>query len=409
MTVSLKPVSHGSGGIGVGARNDLNGPVSFVDKDRLAVDDLEEHLVDVHGVGVNGGVVELPDFSAPTAGFSVTGSIPFEWRPNAGPGVGIAGDCAQPGLGRRIGEELRHLFEQGQRAGTFHRRSGVIAGNWRNCGGVVGSAASAGTTRNCITWPVVVGSATGKSMPGTPPPNGSSGPTIAEDVVAQRHIGEVNDHVGALGRTHEQLAAVERRHIDWRGQEATLVADLPYLHAGDVAEIQDQEARVAAIEEAETIAPLFDIEEGPGVAIDHDAVAEELGVPDRRDIGVWDVRPSDAIEEGARVRIEERAVAVEGAILDGDRDLVVGLVGRELVVFFGARGRAAQPPCQCAMSITAVTRAAADDEEAGRTGIDVESRHAQRMVVIPHGRSPVRVRVLEDGVAGSPSDRAGRR
>ena len=38
--------------------------------------------------------------------------------------------------------------------------SGVIAGSIRNCGGVVGSAATAGPTLNCITWPVEAGSAT---------------------------------------------------------------------------------------------------------------------------------------------------------------------------------------------------------------------------------------------------------
>ncbi len=56
--------------------------------------------------------------------------------------------------------------------------SGGIAGNTRNRGGVVGSGATAGTTRNCMICPVVSGSETGKSVPGTPPPNGSSGPTL---------------------------------------------------------------------------------------------------------------------------------------------------------------------------------------------------------------------------------------
>jgi len=32
--------------------------------------------------------------------------------------------------------------------------------------------------RNCITWPVVAGWAGSKSSPGTPPPKGSSGPTL---------------------------------------------------------------------------------------------------------------------------------------------------------------------------------------------------------------------------------------
>ena len=49
--------------------------------------------------------------------------------------------------------------------------------------------------------------------------------------------------------------------------------------------------------------------------------------------------PVDAVEERAGVRVEERAVGVEGTVLDGDRDLVVGLVGRELVVRLGRRAR----------------------------------------------------------------------
>jgi len=61
---------------------------------------------------------------------------------------------------------------------TVAAGSAAIAGITRNCGGVVGSGASGGVTWNCMTWPVVDGSATGKSTPGMPPPNGSSGPTL---------------------------------------------------------------------------------------------------------------------------------------------------------------------------------------------------------------------------------------
>ena len=111
------------------------------------------------------------------------------------------------------------------------------------------------------------------------------------------------------------------------GQEAALVADLPDLDARDVAEVEDQEARLAAVEEAEAVAALLDGLERPGVAVDHDHVAEELGVPDRRNSvsGMYGARRCPS-KNARRVRVEERAVGVERAVLDGDRDLVVGLV-----------------------------------------------------------------------------------
>ena len=86
----------------------------------------------------------------------------------------------------------------------------MIAGSTRNCGGVVGSGASAGPTRNCITWPVVSGSATRKSTPGHAAAEGLIRADIAEDVVAHRHVGEVHDDIGAFGRAHEQLATIQR-------------------------------------------------------------------------------------------------------------------------------------------------------------------------------------------------------
>ncbi len=51
-----------------------------------------------------------------------------------------------------------------------------------------------------------------------------------------------------------------------------------------LAKVQDQEARVAAVQEAEAITALFHGLEWPGVAVDHDHVAKELGIPDRGDI-----------------------------------------------------------------------------------------------------------------------------
>jgi len=52
---------------------------------------------------------------------------------------------------------------------------------------------------------------------------------VAEDVVSHRYVGEVDDHVGALGVTHQQPVAIHRREIHRRRQEAALVADLPDL------------------------------------------------------------------------------------------------------------------------------------------------------------------------------------
>ena len=122
------------------------------------------------------------------------------------------------------------------------------------------------------------------------------------------------------------------------------------------------------------VAPLLHRLERPGVAVDHDRVAEELGVPDRREVGVGDVRAGDPVEERARVRIEERPVGVERAILDGDRDLVVGLVGRELVVLLGRRARqhGGRPEPGVDHRVVAVGPAA-DEVEARRAGVDVRA------------------------------------
>jgi hypothetical protein len=49
-------------------------------------------------------------------------------------------------------------------------------------------------------------------------------------------------------------------------------------------QLEEQRARVARVEAAEAIAALLDVEERPGVAVDHHRVAEELRVPDRRDV-----------------------------------------------------------------------------------------------------------------------------
>jgi hypothetical protein len=239
---------------------------------------------------------------------------------------------------------------------------------------------------------------------GLPAPERFIRPHIPEDVVPDRDVREVDDHVGALGEPHQDPVVVVRGDVHRGSEEAALIADLPDLDAADLVEVEDQESRLAAIEEPEPVAPLLDDLEWPGVAVDHDGVAEELGVPDRREAlhpTFRDERPDEAVEVGPSVRVEQRSVIVEGAVLDRDRDLVVGLVGRELVIRL--RGGAGQDGRAAVARVEGdVIRSTANEIETGRTRIDVEPGHAQRVVVIPGGRSTIGIRVLERGEARPP-------
>ena len=130
----------------------------------------------------------------------------------------------------------------------------------------------------------------------------------------------------------QEAAAVVGRHVHRRSEEAALVADLPGLDARDAGEVEDQEPRLAAVQEAEPVPALLDDLERPRGAVRDEHVAEELRVPDRGELAGGDVVGDDAVEERPGVGVEQRAVVVERAVLHGDRDLVVGLVRRELVV-----------------------------------------------------------------------------
>ena len=161
--------------------------------------------------------------------------------------------------------------------------SGAIAGSRRNSGGVVGSGAT--RRHDAELHDLAGGRRVGRVEvdAGDPAAERLVGPEVAEDVAADRHVREVDDDVGALGEAHQEPVAAAGGDVHRGGEEAALVADLPDLDAGDVREVEDQEARLAAVEEAEPVAPLLDDLERPGVAVDHDRVAEELGVPDRRE------------------------------------------------------------------------------------------------------------------------------
>ena len=90
----------------------------------------------------------------------------------------------------------------------------------------------------------------------------------------------------------------------------------------------------------------------PRPTVHDDAVAEELGVPDRRDVAVGDERSTEAVEERPGVRIEERAVAVERPVLDRERDLVV-LRSRGSPSCGAGPGRTAGPPVPATVGLSA--------------------------------------------------------
>ena len=118
-------------------------------------------------------------------------------------------------------------------------------------------------------------------------------------------IAEVDDEVGPFGEGHEQAASVQVGQVDGSGQEPALVADRPHLDARDLGEIEDEEARIAAVQEPEPAAALLHGQERPCRAVDHDRVAERLRVPDRGDVGLGDVGPIDPIKDRPCIRVEE--------------------------------------------------------------------------------------------------------
>ena len=162
MTVSLKPVSHGSGAA-MSPSSWIGWTTSPGVDEALAVHHLERDLVDVDRVGVGGDVVDLPDLGLPTAGFSVTGSIhlrsvhaPSATVPRSRPRPDRS-TCARPS--RRCRTPSRDLDRAPAR-----RRDASLARQRRERGQPAGTAAAcvasrrrAGTTRNCMTWPVVSG------------------------------------------------------------------------------------------------------------------------------------------------------------------------------------------------------------------------------------------------------------
>ena len=249
--MSLRPDSQASGGPRVthqaGGRLGL---AVVVGDQPLPVHDLEGDLVDVDRMGVRGEVVELPDLGVPTLGFSVTGSprprdaaCRRHRRYPAGPPPGRprTADIISISASRRV------VLLPG--AVRWRGAAGTAAGSWDR-------GPAAGTTRNCMTWPVESGSADVEVPLRLPAAEGLVRSDVAQDVPPDRDCGEVDDEIGPLRQPHEQPVAVIDGQVDRRREEAALVADLPDLDPRDAGEVQDQEPRLAAVEHAEAVAPL---------------------------------------------------------------------------------------------------------------------------------------------------------
>src|SRR5215208_7864813 len=378
--------------------------------DRLAADDLKGHLVYVDRVGVGGEVVDLPDLDGSHGRVLRERLAPAE-RVSAAVRV----ERSQVRLGRCERLAVRAVQDDvAVLVGAHPYRGGLLlverdlarvgrGAEWRDGrqrelarrGAGVDAGGGADTEAHYLPGRVGVGRL--EVDAGDPAAEGFVRSDVLEDhLAARRDVREVDDHVGALGRAEQQL-----RQLDGRGQEAALVADLPQRQP--VGQAQNQEARVAAVQKAQAVAALLHVERGPGGAVDDDRVAKKLRVPDRRDVARaaagrigherdLQLGRVEALEEGAVVGVEQRAVLGEGAVLDRDRDLEVVQARR-----VAERRRRTREG-----ALHGVTGAAAQQVEPGRPGVDVGARHAESVVVVPQRPRALVVVVLEDRATGRP-------
>ena len=168
MTVSLTPVSHGSGGVGTEPGTTCTSWVASSTKMSWRSTTSNATSWMCMGWASRGGVVELPHLGG--AECRVLGDRLRPLSARSRPRRRRSGrrrPCPSTASAGASSKNADSLLEQGQRPGDRRRRQrGVMAGSWRNRGGVEVSTPTAGTTRNCMIWPVVAGSAASKSPPG---------------------------------------------------------------------------------------------------------------------------------------------------------------------------------------------------------------------------------------------------
>jgi len=386
----------------------LQADLVTVDVDRLPVHHLERNLVDVNRVGVHGHVVDLPDLGRadgrvggdgvhPHLGHGVPGAGAV---PLGGSGVHALSNRAEQRGGRAA---VVAVLQQGEPSGHGGGRQRGDRGQPEVPRRSRGVGLGGGDHPELQHHPGGGGVGRLEVGSGDAAAVGLIRPHVAERVRAGRDPGEVDDQVGALGRDHQQPVAVLGGEVDRGGQQAALVADLPHGHAGEVAEVEDQEARLAAVEHPEAVAPAFDLLVGPGAAVHDERVSEELGIPDRWGVRVGDVGAGLVVEECAGVGVEQRAVRIERAILDRERNVaaVARPGGAVLRCRAGQDGRLTGARVD---DLAVAAGAAPQEEESGRAGVHVQPGHPERVVVVPDRRGPVLVRILGDGEARAPGD-----
>ena len=196
----------------------------------LAVDHLEHHLVDVDRVRVHREVVDLPDLGR--AGRRVLGdrrpstsaACPSASRHRDIHRAAACAACGPNGVGVLRSSQASHDVRRLRSVTTKTvAESSSLSDTWRvtvaggqrlalragpaASGGVLVSMPTSGTTRNCITWPVVSGSDGGEvNVRHRRRRTARPGPRFCRMTSCPgRQAGEVDDDVGPLGRRDQQL------------------------------------------------------------------------------------------------------------------------------------------------------------------------------------------------------------
>jgi hypothetical protein len=263
-----------------------------VEDEPLPVHDFEDDLVDVDRVGVPRGVHELPDLGRPDRRV-----LRYLVHPQALDGHAID-DVPEQRRERALGLVARSVVARPHPLDERELPRHCWLRQWLD-------ARELEEARRCRVVNLLARDDTEfEHLPGglgIRRLEVNAGPASAERLVrpeVPQHIAprtdarEVDDHVRALGRP-EQHVTTELRQVDRLREKASLVADLPRLGAGHRAPVEDEEARLAAVEDPKPVAALLDCEVRPARAVDDDHVAEELRVPDRREGAVFAAVRSD--------------------------------------------------------------------------------------------------------------------
>ena len=116
---------------------------------------------------------------------------------------------------------------------------------------------------------------------------------VSQDVAPSGNVREVDDQVGSLRQAQQYAIAIVGGDVH-RCRENP--PSLPICHTSTGTSLKSRiEARLA-VQEAESVAALLDLEERR-VPVHHDRVPEELGIPDRRERPDRNVGVDDSIEE----------------------------------------------------------------------------------------------------------------